>query len=274
MDGRLEHLVNVYQHTQNGKTQSLEWLKKPPTEMVFWFDKQGNMRFSLDNQKEVAYSFWLKESISALYSYFVENDLAECKNIYFKCGRLTEFLTRKYDSGILTYGRDHAAYVLLSDNKVLIQSFSSLKFTKHEGKTYQEWVEEGSAASMFLIQSIIKDDLVGFEQGLHFFTKYSNKNQKMKLDVVFFEAFANKNKGNMEDILSRFVKTGNHSSRNSDPCISKFISHPAVGYAKLAWLKGIQVEVDSPLIPKEWLPIQPLKDEEYIDYDFVKAYLG
>ena len=41
------------------------------------------------------------------------------------------------------------------------------------------------------------------------------------------------------------------------------------GYTKLAWRKGIEVEVNSPLISKELLPIQPL-DKYEIPYDFLR----
>ena len=45
---------------------------------------------------------------------------------------------------------------------------------------------------------------------------------------------------------------------------------PALGYAKLAWLSGIEVDIDSPLVPKELLPLQ--SNEKYDDsYDFLKS---
>ena len=36
------------------------------------------------------------------------------------------------------------------------------------------------------------------------------------------------------------------------------ISTPAVIYAKIAWLHGCKVVVDTPYIPAEWLPMDPL----------------
>ena len=43
----------------------------------------------------------------------------------------------------------------------------------------------------------------------------------------------------------------------------------ATGLAKLAWIKGIEVEINHPLLPKELLPINPNK-EYFIEYDFLK----
>lgn len=68
--------------------------------------------------------------------------------------------------------------------------------------------------------------------------------------------------------LNQLLK--DHKKRNKYMGISQqFISIPALGYAKLAWLKGIEVEIDHPLIPKELLPYKPL--EHYDDkYDFLR----
>jgi hypothetical protein len=46
---------------------------------------------------------------------------------------------------------------------------------------------------------------------------------------------------------------------------------PALGYAKLAWQKGLEVEINNPLVPKEPLQVKPL--DKYVDsYDFLKSY--
>lgn len=64
-----------------------------------------------------------------------------------------------------------------------------------------------------------------------------------------------------------------HKLRNKhNLLLNEFISHPALGYAKLAWLKGIEVEVESSLVPKELLPVQPLGRyiNEYAFLDEIK----
>ncbi len=64
-----------------------------------------------------------------------------------------------------------------------------------------------------------------------------------------------------------------HKARNTDTLLNKYISMPALGYAKLAWYLGVEVEVNSPLIPKDLLPIKPLDNYE-IPYDFLEEYFG
>jgi hypothetical protein len=50
--------------------------------------------------------------------------------------------------------------------------------------------------------------------------------------------------------------------------IIKNISMPALGYAKIAI--GIEVQVNSKLIPKELLPVEPLEHYD-IPYEFLKS---
>ena len=96
----------------------------------------------------------------------------------------------------------------------------------------------------------------------------------MPLEIAFIEALRVEDKEKIEWALHGLTKPKMQKKNNNMPILDELICHPVIGYTKLAWYKGIEVEVDSPLVPKEWLPIQQLKDEEYVDYDFVKAYLG
>ena len=92
---------------------------------------------------------------------------------------------------------------------------------------------------------------------------------KMELDALFYEALAEKNQNKIESILSEFLSPSMHKMRNRNfGLTNELISHPALGYAKLCWMKGINVTVNSHLVPKELLPIKPLN--EYVnEYAFL-----
>jgi hypothetical protein len=49
------------------------------------------------------------------------------------------------------------------------------------------------------------------------------------------------------------------------------IANHATLYAKIAWRHGHELAVDTPMIPKEWLPVQPLAAYED-PYEFMRAY--
>jgi len=69
--------------------------------------------------------------------------------------------------------------------------------------------------------------------------------------------------------LQEMVSPKIHNRTNyHEILLKKYISMPALCYAKLAWICGVEVEIKSKLIPKELLPVQP--NERYeIPYDFL-----
>ena len=79
-----------------------------------------------------------------------------------------------------------------------------------------------------------------------------------------------KDKSGCEVAINELLTPKRHKQRNKYmELINEFISHPAIGYAKLAWLKGIEVELDSPLVPNPLLPVNP--NESYTEeYEFLK----
>lgn len=89
-------------------------------------------------------------------------------------------------------------------------------------------------------------------------------------DVRFFRALIEKDKSGCEAAINELLTPKRHKQRNKYmELVSEFISHPAIGYSKLAWFKGIEVAIDNPLVPNFLLPIKP--NEEYVDeYEFLK----
>ncbi|MBC7891485.1 MAG: immunity 49 family protein, partial [Sphingobacteriaceae bacterium] len=81
------------------------------------------------------------------------------------------------------------------------------------------------------------------------------------------EAILLKNVSKIEISLNNLLRPVFHKHFNPSIATNKIISHPAAGWAKLSWLKGMEVEVKHPLIPKELLPVQPLS--EYPEYEFM-----
>ncbi|WP_040279285.1 hypothetical protein [Psychroserpens damuponensis] len=64
-----------------------------------------------------------------LYEFFINEDLFKAKNHLFNAGKSDEFLTKYFESYIrpeIIY--DRITYILLSDSKELIKSFSNWKF--------------------------------------------------------------------------------------------------------------------------------------------------
>ena len=170
-----------------------------------------------------------------------------------------------YKRQILSYGINHFSYALLSDNAELINAYADLSYSR-----YEKDIKRGGAVFCFIMQCIIKEDWERFNWAMEIArSKTVKRYPLMRFDLQCFEGIVEQNKQKVEDGLRELTTPRVHKLRNRhNILLLEFISHPALGYAKLAWLKGIGVEVSSPLIPKELLPVKPL--DTYInEYAFL-----
>lgn len=207
---------------------------------------------------------WYHNVKFALGAIFLEKDIKKAKIYFYQCGRIDEYLINKYDSRLLNSGMANISYALLSDDLGLIKRYSILSDSKFE------WmVKHGHSTLMYAVQQVIKEDWDKVQDCLEIMAiKNQTLNKVLLPDRKFLEGFLSKDKQKMEAALYLLLK--DHKKRNKHMGIAQdYISIPALGYAKLAWLKGIEVDIDHPLVPKELLPYQPL--EKYEDrYDFLK----
>jgi len=222
--------------------------------------------------------------VFSIYSFFEKNDIQKVKYHFNICGMLDTFKVKKYNIRILDYAIPQVCTALLSDNLPFLKDkYANLKYYKNKNiekgelSNYDmdEMVSDGeSTIFCHTIQQFIKNDIKTIERNLNIIetitlSKKVQSPELMKLDFEFYKALYEKNKGKCEEILEQFVSPKIHKRRNDDPLLSKYVSQPALGYAKLAWINGVEVDTNSPLIPKELLPIQP-NDNYEIPYNFLK----
>jgi Immunity protein 49 len=87
-------------------------------------------------------------------------------------------------------------------------------------------------------------------------------------DLEFYRGIVQRDETLVNKALEIMLTPRNHGSRTkSFPLIHDLISIHATGYAKLAWLKGMKVEVNSVLVPAGILPLQPLAQYKR-EFDF------
>ena len=99
----------------------------------------------------------------------------------------------------------------------------------------------------------------------------ASSEQKYLADHHFYLALARSDIGTMQDVLKQLVTPKAVHARSNDDSgyTADLISTAAVIYAKIAWRHGYQIKVDSPYIPAEWLPVEPLKQYDN-HYSFLK----
>jgi hypothetical protein len=208
---------------------------------------------------------WFYNSLQALGSFFLSSDINAYKQHFYRCGRIDEYLIKKFDARILDSGTHHLLYAVLSDCVPLMLTYADLGHSK-----YRWMVEHGHSTMLYAIQQVIKGDWEQLQWSLEIMAKKNQKLNKVLLpDRKFFEGMLNSDQQMVTDAIYLLLK--DHKKRNRHMGIAQdYISIPALGYAKLAWLKGMEVEIDHPLIPRELLPVRPLP--HYDDkYDFLKA---
>lgn len=205
----------------------------------------------------------------SIVSWFQQNEITEFK---YWC-----YITSKIQRVI--FQNDHNKRIndsvlfptLMSDHHDLIQWFAH-----YEGQSYISVIESHKNIYFYFYQFLlaIRGDWDRLSERCNrIISDPPSKYKIYMMEHQYFLALAQGNIDEMQKILYEMVSPRSLRSRTNDESgyTQDLICTPAVICAKIAWLHGYHVEVDTPYIPKEWLPIAPLN--EYIDqYDFLKKF--
>ncbi len=224
----------------------------------------------------VAASLWTDNITISTFEIFKHN-FEEAKLRFFYCGWLDEYCIKVRNNRFLDYAISHPLYATLSDNEVLIARYAKLRYQKsiNAELSMDEMVKMGESPIWCnTVQFFMSNDIIGIERNLNIIEnktlkKLSKKEEGMKDDYEFYKALHANDKNKMEEVLEKLTSPKIHKKRFDNPILNQYISPLGLGYAKLAWRKGIEVEVKSKLVPKELLPIKPLEKYE-IPYDYLK----
>jgi hypothetical protein len=254
----LQDQVNL---RKNNEMFFLNLIKEAPSKI------KNGITFSIFNNRD----FGLGEL-------YIDNDLAKSKNHFYLVAKLIEFdinsnLTNN-KGRIFDYDIYNVCFAFLCDNiDYLRNTFANLAY-KGDGKNYPDMdimVQMGEPCIyIHSMLQILKQDWDTLARNINILEQKvitKKKNELFIPDYEFYKAVSEKNKEGAEKAIYKLLESKNHKKRNHD--WPKLISMPALGYTKLAWLSGVEVEIDNPLVPKELLPVQP--NEQYdIPYDFLK----
>jgi hypothetical protein len=238
-----------------------------------WIER---MSVSSDSEKKFSSNFNYHHILLAI-SNLINGELNLLKYNFNVSGLIDELQIKKYNSRLLDYGLNSITYCILSDNEPLVQRYAKLRYQRGTNAelSMDEMVAIGELPIWCnTVQFFMANDNDGVERNLNIIETKTLKNlpkkeEGLKDDYEFYKALHIGDKAKMEEVLEKLTSPKIHKKRNDNPILNQYISLPALGYAKLAWRKGIEVEVKSPLVPKELLPIAPL-DHYEIPYDFLK----
>lgn len=231
------------------------------------------------NHNNFARSLWYNNEIIAIYE-IIQTRFEASKLRLSLCGLLDYFQIEYFNERVLDYGLNHISYALLSDHEPLITAYAALRYQRGRNAelSMDEMVEIGESPIWCnTVQHFMVGHMAGVEKNLNIIEtltlpKLARDEQGLIDDYQFYRALYLRDKGKLEEILDKLVSPAIHQRRNDSPVLNQYLSHPAVGYAKLAWRLGLQVEVKSHLVPSTLLPVQP-NDEYPIRYDFLKEVI-
>lgn len=221
-----------------------------------------------------------------VYESVIKKNISLGKQYFFYCALLDAYRIRTFNDRMFDYSLPQMLFVLLSDNLDFLKNvYGELRYSTNylDDKTNEK--RQLKMDEMVLLgESAIWCNTVQFFMANHFDSVKRNLNiietvtlkklpknqEELKLDYEFYKALLEKDKSKCEEILDQLVSPKIHKKRNDNPVLNQYVSQPALGYAKLAWRLGVEVEVSSTLVPKELLPIVPL-DHYEIPYDFLKS---
>lgn len=209
---------------------------------------------------------------NAMYSWFGGRDLHAMRQWCYVAGKLDQLWYQMQENDP-EWGRGFPELLkpLLSNNDALIDWFAHYDLAydmkrAENHKTHDFWAYQANVALRGDWPRLIErcERILADPPG-------ASREQKYLVDHHFYLALARGDIEKMNSALEEIVSPKSIHSRldYESGFTADLISTPAVVYAKIAWRHGYKVNVDSPYIPKEWLPIEPL-DHYDNHYGFLK----
>jgi hypothetical protein len=209
---------------------------------------------------------------SALYAWFEQRDLTSLRQWFHVAAKLDQ---KRYQ---MQEDKQGPGSKMLRLIKPLVSNDRSLiKWFAHNDEAFwMERVEKPSTHDFWAYQAFIAirgewERLAERCERVIRDPPRAAAEQKYLVDHEFYQALARRDMGAMTEVLKSLVTPKMIRARANDDSgyAEGLISTAAVIYAKIAWYHGYEVRVDSPYIPSEWLPMEPL--DRYDDrYSFLR----
>lgn len=198
----------------------------------------------------------------AFYSWYVNNDLKAAKQWFYVAGKCVAKGAKQAKRFVTLWTCHDFMFPLLSDSTELIQEFSTLSPLEFNTKKLDPLQGEFQS---YLVQTAISKNDELLRELIQLYDKKADRSQNKIANqyVQFYRGLLNADIAEMEkalQILGQF--------KSQDSITEDFLAFHAVVMCKLAWLRSYEVKVNSPLVPMEFMPMQPLAH-----YDEIYAFL-
>lgn len=205
------------------------------------------------------------------HAFFVEGNLPGLKQNYHVASKL-RLASADMEWGLNLSLTSDFLYPILSDSIEVIQSYELLEPKEFSQQRDKPRLPQFRA---HMYQLALRDDYETLKMKIEIAQKNGSKKLATEIDEGkdFFSLLIRKDKKALEELITRnanqwqtILKKGGELGT---PITANLIASVAMEEAKLCWKKGIDVEIDHPLIPMDLLPIQSLSSYEN-EYDFLE----
>lgn len=226
--------------------------------------------------KGVLYDFLAIDSVYyGFYELYSKQNSVDTKQ-WFYVSSLLRAESCKYDGGWNMWTPHAFIFPLLTDNVDLIKTYSTLK-TVNDNDHHKSLLEainyptEGRF-NVARFQAVLRQDWNMVNQMKEIFHEKVKKPKDFEVwEVDFYDALQNKDANAAKQIINEYLQPKIHKYLNQhlvEEFKGEIWSHHPVMFTKLAWMNGLEIEIDNPLVPMELMPIRPLDHYDY-HYDFL-----
>jgi len=206
-----------------------------------------------------------------LLAYFAHKDISAFKQHWSLASKLWLHAARHlpekdyYMSGGETHLTLEANFLcpLVSDNRQIIEEIA-----EHETPVLLMYRDNPNASefAFHLAQLVIRNDYETAQAKIEFGAKKARGKAKQAYDTSsdFYSLLMKGDKAALEASIMDMTKRKKRAAFT----ISEFIDPWVTFRTKLCWYKGIPVEIEHPMVPMAWMPIEPLPHYDDI-YDFL-----
>ncbi|MCX5468919.1 Imm49 family immunity protein [Acinetobacter nematophilus] len=217
--------------------------------------------------------------IKGFKSWLIDNNVDQLKQ-WFYVASLLRVESCNYSRGYSLSTPDEFIFPILSDSEEIIKKFGNLDTVNllwgDYGPSYQEAKFKPSKDDpryrTHALQAVLRHDWEDYQRIKDTANQKINKlREVVEFEFGVYDAIYHKDKDKIIDIIQTLLKPRVHKAYNKDfgeELSGEIWSHHPVMFTKLAWMNGLEIEIDNSLVPMELMPIKPLEHYDY-HYDFL-----
>lgn len=204
-------------------------------------------------------------------SYLENAHISGLKQHYHVAGMLKLLGSRIAKNSETILSRIEPIYAMLSDSNKAIHACATMGSPLY---IEQRKIPTEYKFYSHIYQLVILDDFDEAERKINLlkYSKYKDVREASKCYVEFYELLFSRDKQKLEQLILKFAvgwkKRVDTGAEMPTELTAEVMAANAVEFAKLCWLKGVEVEIDHPFVPMELLPVKPLPYYDDV-YDFL-----